>query len=113
MAQQVTRASADYINEETVGKVIYGDTDSCYISWPDEWSIEECLQHTEEVVEELNNNVYPELASDYGMEAEQCKWEMEIEDASEVMFQSGRKKRYSKNVVWVEGMDFDERLVKV
>ena len=110
MAQQVTRRSADYVNAETDGNVIYGDTDSCYISWPDSWSIEECLNATESVVEQLNNTVYPELAAEWGMGDIECKWEMEIEDASETMFQAGAKKRYAKKSVWKEGMEFDARL---
>ena len=110
MAQEVTRTSAEYINENTQGEVVYGDTDSCYISWPDEWSIEKCLIETESVVEELNGDVYPKLATEWGMPAEECRWEIEIEDASKTMFQAGKKKRYAKRVVWKEGMDFDQRL---
>lgn len=110
MAQVVIKRSAEYINENTEGEVVYGDTDSCYISWPDEWNIEKCLKHTNDVVETLNGEVYPALATEWGMPAEECKWEIEIEDASSTMFQAGKKKRYAKSVVWKEGMDFDSKL---
>mgnify|MGYP006278710419 CR=1 FL=1 len=110
MAQEVIRTSKEYIEANTQGEVVYGDTDSCYISWPDDWEISECLEATSEVVEELNEDVYPELATEWGMPADECKWEIEMEDASERMFQAGKKKRYAKRVVWKEGMDFGETL---
>lgn len=110
MAQTVIKTSADHINENTEGEVVYGDTDSCYISWPDEWSIQQCLERTNEVVLTLNNEIYPELATEWGMPADECKWEIEIEDASATMYQWGKKKRYAKRTVWKEGMEFDEKL---
>ena len=110
MSQEVIKSSAKYINENTAGEVVYGDTDSCYISWPNEWSFEKCLEHTDNVVETLETEVYPRLAGEWGMEGVECKWEMDIEDASETMFMAGKKKRYAKRVVWKEGMDFDTRL---
>lgn len=107
----ITRAET-HINENTEGTVVYGDTDSCYISWPDDWDITRCLVMTEQVAHDLNNTVYPEYAEEFGIPAEDCRWIMDMEDATEVMFMSGKKKRYAKNVVWKEGMDFDDRINK-
>jgi len=110
MAQKVTRKTADYIDSNTKGNVIYGDTDSAYISWPDDWSITECLEATDEVVRQLNEEVYPSLAEEYGIPADECEWEIEMEDVSEMFFQANRKKRYAKKIVWKEGMEYDARL---
>jgi DNA polymerase I len=110
MAREVIITSKEWVDANTRGEVVYGDTDSCYISWPDEWSIQKSLEHTASAVETLNNEVYPALAEDWGMNAEASKWNMEIEDASSIMYQSGKKKRYAKNVVWKEGMPFDETM---
>jgi len=110
MAQEVIKLTAEYVDEETEGEVIYGDTDSNYISYPDEWSYQECLEATEDAIHELNQSRYPQLAEEWGMDADECEWEIEIEDMSSVMMQCGSKKRYGKKLIWVEGMDFDETL---
>lgn len=110
ISQEVIKETSYYINEETEGEVVYGDTDSNYISWPSEWSTEQCLQATEQAVETLNNDVYPELATEWGIAAEDSEWEIEIEDMSSDMFQASKKKRYAKRQVWSEGMAFDETL---
>lgn len=105
--------AAEYINESTEGEVVYGDTDSCYLKLPDEWTITECLEATDNIVHDLNEKVYPEFATGFGIPAEDCRWVMEMEDASKMMYMSGCKKRYTKRVVWKEGMDFDERTEKI
>jgi DNA polymerase elongation subunit (family B) len=110
LSQRVVKRSAEYINEETPGNVIYGDTDSCYISFPNEWTITESLEETHQIVARLNGVEFPKLAGEWGIDPAESQWEMEIEDASEAMFQANRKKRYAKKSVWKEGMDIDARL---
>lgn len=112
IGQAAIKKAADHIDEQTEGKVIYGDTDSCYISWPDSWSMTKALQKTSEVTNLLNNRIYPEFATQFGIPKSECRWKMEMEDGSNRMFQAGKKKRYAKNIVWKEGMGFNERIVK-
>ena len=107
LGQASIKATAKYINENTVGNVIYGDTDSCYISLPDEWDISECIEWGEGVCNTLNDEVYPELAEEYGIPASMNKWDIEPE-ALVTFFQAGKKKRYATKAVWEDGHYLDE-----
>lgn len=107
LGQATIKRTAEYVNDETVGKVIYGDTDSCYISLPDQWDESECIHWGEETCAELNDQVYPELAESFGIPAEMNKWEIEPE-ALVTFFQAGKKKRYATKAVWEDGHYLDE-----
>jgi len=78
---------------------------SNYIKFPDDYTQEKCLRRTSEICEELNNVVYPELAEEHGIPAEDNRWEIEIEKYFERFFQYGRKKRYAYKATWKEGME--------
>jgi DNA polymerase I len=108
MGQRVIQRTSEYINSETTGEVIYGDTDSCYIAWPEHWSKKRALEATQQAVNTLNDTEYPALAEEWGMPGDESKWEIEIEDYSERFYQAGKKKRYAKRVTWKEGMAFGE-----
>ena len=112
MGQACIKRTAKYVNEETEAEVIYGDTDSNYIKFPDEYTREECLVRAEEICQELNEEVYAELAEEHGIPGEDHRWEIEIEAYFERFFQPGRKKRYAYRCTWKEGMDFDESMDK-
>ena len=106
--QAVLKRTKRFVDEETDSKVIYGDTDSNYIKFPDEWGRERCLQETQKICDHLNEVVYPELAESMGVAPEDNEWEIEIEAFMETFFQWGRKKKYSYKATWKEGMEFDE-----
>jgi len=110
MGQEVIKSTARYVNEETVAEVSYGDTDSNYIKFPDEMKQQDCLESGQAICDHLNENVYPELAEDYGMSAEDNRWFIELEMFASNFLQSGRKKQYAYLKTWNEGMDFDETI---
>lgn len=95
LGQSAIKATAQFIEEETQGTVIYGDTDSCYISFPPSWEKEKCQQVSVGICQELNNEVYPALAEDHGIPEEQCRWSIEPEDFISRFFSAGKKKRYA------------------
>jgi len=109
--QAVIKRTAKYIDEETEGSVSYGDTDSVYCKWPDTWGQVKTLETVEEHCEHLNNNIYPQLCEEYGIDPNNNRWNMELEKLC-TMFMSGSKKRYAANSRWREGMSFNEVLVK-
>jgi DNA polymerase I len=109
--QAVIKATANYVNEETPGKVAYGDTDSVYCQWPDNWGQVQTLEYVEGVCDYLNNEMYPNLCEQYGIKPEENRWKMELEKRGD-MFMAGKKKRYSVLVRWKEGMDFNEVIVQ-
>jgi DNA polymerase I len=108
--QAVIKATAEYVNEETPGEVAYGDTDSVYCSWPDNWGQVRTLEYVDGVCDYLNDELYPTLCEEYGIEPEDNRWNMELEKRGD-MFMSGQKKRYSMRTVWTEGMQFNEVIV--
>ena len=109
--QAVLKRTAEYVNEESVANVIYGDTDSNYIKFPDSWSQKRCLEAAQEICDHLNNVVYPELAESMGVRPEDNEWEIEIEMFAPRFFQWGRKKKYAYAASWKDSMDsFDESL---
>jgi DNA polymerase I len=111
MGQKVIKATANYVNEESVAEVAYGDTDSNYIKFPDEMKQQDCLESGQAICDHLNENVYPELAEDYGMPAEDNRWLIELEKLG-TMIMTGSKKQYAINTQWEEGMDYDKVIVK-
>jgi len=110
MGQAVIKATANYVNEETVAKVAYGDTDSNYIKFPDEMSQEDCLTTAQGICDTLNEEIYPPLAEEHGMPAEDNRWLIELEMFASNFLQTGSKKQYAYLKTWDEGMDFDEEI---
>lgn len=105
--QTVIKRTANYV-EETGYEVIYGDTDSCYVKFPDEWGQEECLNTGRELCADLNGTVYPELAEGMGIPPEDNMWEIEVEAHMERFFQAGKKKRYAYLATWKDGHSIDD-----
>ncbi len=103
LGQECIKETARYVREETECKIAYGDTDSNYIKFPDEYSHEKCVERTKEICRELNEEVYPEFATEFGIPEEDNRWEIEPEALAETFFQSGNKKRYAHKDVWEEG----------
>ncbi len=110
MGQVVIKATQKHINDETVGEVIYGDTDSNYARFPQSWDKEQCLEETHRVVDELNESVYPELAEQHGMSSDNCLWNIEVEAYMERYFQAGKKKRYAYLCTWKDGKDCEPKV---
>lgn len=105
--QEVTKTTRDYI-QETGYEVVYGDTDAAYISFPDSWGQEECLDTGQELCVDLNETVYPELASGMGIPEEDCLWDIEVEVHMARFFQAGKKKRYAYLPTWKDGHEVDD-----
>lgn len=108
LGQECIKRTARFIEEQTECTIAYGDTDSNYVKFPDEYSHEKCVERTKEICKKLNEEVYPEFAETFGIPAEQNRWHIEPEALSETFFQSGNKKRYAHKDVWEEGTWMDE-----
>jgi len=109
--QAVIKATAEYVNCETPGEVVYGDTDSVYCQWPNKWGQVKTLEYVDEVCGHLNDKLYPDLCEEYRINPQDNRWNMELEKLC-TMFMSGSKKRYSACVRWSEGMSFNEVIVQ-
>jgi DNA polymerase I len=57
---------------------------------------------------DLNNEVYPAFAEEFGIPAEDNLWEIEVEAYMRRYFQAGRKKRYAYLATWKDGHALDE-----
>lgn len=108
--QSVIKSTAEYVNNETVGEVVYGDTDSVYCQFPDSLGQVETLERADQTCETLNNEIYPNKCEEYNIDPEENRWKMELEKRGD-MFMSGQKKRYVTRTAWTEGMNFDEVIV--
>lgn len=109
LGQECIKRSAQYVDNQTVGEVIYGDTDSNYIKWPDEYTMENCIDAAQDICERLNEEVYPEFAHEkFGVPKEDCEWLIEPENYMKRFFQSGKKKRYAYLMWWDEGDDISD-----
>ena len=112
MGQEVIKATANYVNEETQASVAYGDTDSNYIKFDKNMTQQDCLETAQGICDHLNENVYPSLAEEFGMPAEDNRWLIELEMFASRFLQTGAKKQYAYLSTWDEGMDFDEVIEK-
>lgn len=106
--QLVIKETATYV-EESGFEVLYGDTDSTYVRFPAEWTQEECLNAGRELCADLNDTVYPELAAERGIPAEDNLWDIEVEAHMERFFQAGKKKRYAYVATWKDGREVEEK----
>lgn len=115
LGQACIKRSARFVEEDTEGEVIYGDTDSNYVKWPDEWSMDECIVAAKEVCQTLTESVYPQFANEeYDVPLEDCQWIIEPENFIKRWLQSGMKKRYAYLMYWDEGDDIrDDPEVKI
>ncbi|QCC48133.1 DNA-directed DNA polymerase [Halobellus limi] len=108
MGQEVIKATQTFIDEESVGEVVYGDTDSNYVQFPESWDREAVIAAAKEISVDLNEMVYPELAKEWGMGQRECLWDLEVESYAKTFFQAGKKKRYAMWVTWSDGHETDK-----
>jgi DNA polymerase I len=110
--QRVIKATSAYISENAAdgASVVYGDTDSNYVEFPEEWSQEYTLGYAEKLCSELENIVYPELCDEFGIPREDNRWEIEVEMRAKRFFMSDSKKNYAYLKMWDEGDDLDEKV---
>jgi DNA polymerase I len=105
--QAVIKKTAEYVEEKGY-EVLYGDTDSTYIKMPDEWGRDRCLGEAVGLCSQLNNMVYPALAEEHNIPAEENLWDIEVEAYMKRFFQAGKKKRYAYLTTWKDGRELDE-----
>ena len=103
--QAVIKATAEYVNTETVGEVVYGDTDSNYVAFPAEWEQARCVEAALDICERLEAEVYTELAEEMGVPADECEWRIDPEMYAPRFLQWGKKKKYAYLATWKEGME--------
>ena len=108
--QEVVKASGRFVDDETDAKVIYGDTDSNYISFPTNWRQERCVEAALEICDRLEAEVYPPLAESMNVPVEDCEWRIDPEMYAPRFLQYGRKKKYAYLATWKEGMNADEEM---
>ena len=108
--QRVIKRTAEYIEAETAGEIVYGDTDSNYVQFPENWDQEMTLEYAESVCETLSEEVYPELCNEFFIPPSDNRWLIELEMRAERFFMHGKKKRYAYLKTWDEGDPFDERV---
>jgi DNA polymerase I len=107
-SQRVIKRTAEYIDENTPAEVVYGDTDSNYVQFPEDWEQEETLEYAEELCETLSEELYPKLCDEFLIPREKNRWLIEVEMRAERFFMSGSKKHYAYLKTWDEGDDFDD-----
>ncbi|OYR54995.1 DNA-directed DNA polymerase [Halorubrum halodurans] len=105
--QAVIKNTADFVNDKTNAKVIYGDTDSNYISFPNEWNQKRCVEAAFEICDRLEAEVYPVLAEGMGIDRDDCEWRIDPEMYAPRFLQWGKKKKYAYLTTWKEGMEPD------
>ena len=91
------------IIEQQGYKVIYGDTDSCMIQLPAEWSREVTIAEARRL-EKLLNASYGDFAKKE-LNADVHYFSTKFEKIYTRFFQSGKKKRYAGLLTWKEGKD--------
>lgn len=105
--QEVIKATQLYLDSQPDAVVVYGDTDSNYVAFDAEYTKDECISAAFRHAEVLNDEVYPEVAREWGITSENL-WDIEVESYARTFFQAGKKKRYAMHVTWKEGKDVDE-----
>lgn len=99
--------------------VVYGDTDSVLIKFPEDKSLEDCILDAKGLNSELNDHM-SKVAEDLGIPGDhphldgslhddgRHAWLFEFEKFYGSFFQAGSKKRYAGNVKWYEGQWVDD-----
>jgi DNA polymerase I len=111
--QEVIKETARHVDDETVASVAYGDTDSNYIEFPDEYDQQDSLEAAQDICDDLNESVYRKLAGRLGMDTDVAghhlptRFEIELEMYASAFLQTGQKKFYAYVKTWKEGMPFD------
>lgn len=100
--QRVLAKTQEICDQKEHVRVIYGDTDSNYLKFPDDWDQARCVMAAMDICAELNEVVYPWLAHQHGMD--ESHWEIEVEMFARRFFQAEKKKRYAYLRTWKEGM---------
>jgi DNA polymerase I len=110
--QEVIKATAQHISDSAADgvKVVYGDTDSNYVEFPDDWSQEKTLEYAEQMCDELESEVYPEMCDQFNIPRKDNRWEIEVEMRAERFLMWGSKKNYAYLKMWDEGDDFDAKV---
>jgi DNA polymerase I len=104
--QAVIKRTAKYVESQGY-EVLYGDTDSTYIKFPDGWDRAEVLAEATTICENLNEDIYPTFAEEFGIPSEDNLWDIEVEAYMERYFQAGKKKRYAYLATWKDGHDIE------
>lgn len=98
--------------EEKGFKVVYGDTDSCYVNMGDK-SIEEFIQLNKEI-----NEYFKTYFKQFNIDEKNNIFKLEFERVCKTIFfkmgkdKKGVKKKYVARVVWEDGMDVDSFFVR-
>ena len=100
--QSAIKWAAEYVESQGFD-IIYGDTDSVYISFPSPWSNSECLWRASWLCGAITNEVYPNKVQQWNVDSDSSEWKMEMESFSKRFFQAGKKKRYGKKLIWEDG----------
>lgn len=100
-----------FFREDTDGEVIYGDTDSNYLEWPQDWDKEYVIETAKDACNTLNTAIYPELGAEMGVPEAQNRWEIVLESYAKTYFQHGKKKRYAMHITWDEGKEVDKKKI--
>jgi len=108
MGQEVIKFTSRYVEANTAGRVIYGDTDSNYVAFSGANNCVEALDEANRVADALNETAYAEFSVEYNMGTRDCRWRIEVESYSPRFFQYGKKKRYALHVTWKNGKETDE-----
>lgn len=109
IARHITKYTIKKLEKAGV-EVVYGDTDSCLIRFPDVSDPKEVLRKTKKVIKWLNRS-YDKFAANMGNSGEPHFFKIEAEKIYELYFQSGRykqgkmvgKKRYAGLLAWKDG----------
>jgi DNA polymerase I len=107
MGQTVIKETSSFLDSQEVSDVIYGDTDSSYVQFPESWEQDHVLEAAGRFRRELNERVYPKLAESWGMGDRECRWNIEVESFAPTFFQYGKKKKYAMHVTWKDGKPTD------
>jgi DNA polymerase I len=110
--QAVIKNTSDFVESETDATVIYGDTDSNYISFPSNWNQGRCVREAHDICDRLEDEVYPVVAEGMGLSPDECEWRIGPEMYAPRFLQWGKKKKYAYMATWKEGMDDPEATIE-
>ncbi|GGL61833.1 DNA-directed DNA polymerase [Halocalculus aciditolerans] len=99
---QFTETAANEVGHE----VAYGDTDSVMLELGHDFSKEEAIETSFDIEEHINGR-YDAFAKEE-LNADDHRFQIELEKLYRRFFQAGKKKRYAGHIVWKEGKDVDD-----